>query len=255
MTEVSVADDVFDDSRCVRHDPVPFVDMSWQIAAVDADVRSGFDRVLASGAFVLGPEVDAFEKAYADYCGVKQCVTVANGTDAIELALRAAGLGFGDEVIIPANTFVATAEAVVRAGATPVLVDCDRNYHLALEQVVDRIGPRTRAVIPVHLYGQLVDISPLADALPDRVMLIEDAAQSQGAILAGRRSGSLALAGATSFYPGKNLGAFGDAGAVTTDSDFVADRLRAMRNHGGTRRYRHQCWGSTPVWTVFRPWC
>lgn len=219
--------------------PIPLVDLGWQHRQVADEVRAGFERVFAATSFVLGPEVERFEQAYAHYTGVRHCIGVGNGTDAVELALRAAGIGRGDEVVIPANTFVATAEAVLRAGADLVLADCDEHYLLDPESVADRITARTRAVIPVHLYGQLAPMKAVADAVGDGVAVVEDAAQSQGATQDGRTSGSFGRAAATSFYPGKNLGAYGDAGAVTTDSDQVADRLRALRNHGGVRRYEH----------------
>jgi len=218
---------------------IPLVDLDLQHREIADEVRSGFDRVLAAKSFVLGPEVERFEQAYADYCGVRHCVGVANGTDAVELALRACGIGPGDEVLAPANTFVATAEAVLRAGARLVLADCDDSYLLDPDEVAARLTPRTRAVLPVHLYGQLAPMKALSDVVGPDVVLIEDAAQAQGATQDGRASGSFGRAAATSFYPGKNLGAYGDAGAVTTDSEEVADRLRALRNHGGVRRYEH----------------
>jgi dTDP-4-amino-4,6-dideoxygalactose transaminase len=218
---------------------IPLVDLDLQHREIADEVRSGFDRVLGAKSFVLGPEVERFEQAYADYCGVRHCVGVGNGTDAVELALRACGVGAGDEVIAPANTFVATAEAVLRAGARLVLADCDDSYLLDPDEVAGRLTIRTRAVLPVHLYGQLAPMKALSDVVGPDVALVEDAAQSQGATQDGRASGSLGRAAATSFYPGKNLGAYGDAGAVTTDSDEVAVRLRALRNHGGVRRYEH----------------
>jgi dTDP-4-amino-4,6-dideoxygalactose transaminase len=218
---------------------IPLVDLGLQHRRIADEVRAGFERVFADTSFILGPEAERFEQAYAAYCAVRHCVGVGNGTDAVELALRACGVGAGDEVVLPANTFVATAEAVLRAGATVVLADCDETYLLDPESVVAHVGPRTRAVIPVHLYGQLAPMKAIAGAAGEDVLVIEDAAQSQGATQGGRPAGSFGAAAATSFYPGKNLGAYGDAGAVTTDSDEVAARLRAMRNHGGVRRYEH----------------
>jgi dTDP-4-amino-4,6-dideoxygalactose transaminase len=222
---------------------VPFVDLGIQHRRIAEDVAAGFSRVLDTTAFILGPEAATFERAYAEYCGTRHCIGVGNGTDAIELALRAHGIVPGDEVIIPANTFVATAEAVARVGARPVLVDCDDDYLIDVDQVADRRTARTRAVIPVHLYGQMAPIKRLRDVLPQGTVVIEDAAQSQGALQDGTRSGAAGDAAATSFYPGKNLGAYGDAGAVTTDDDAVADRLRALRNHGGIRKYEHDVVG------------
>jgi dTDP-4-amino-4,6-dideoxygalactose transaminase len=220
---------------------IPLVDLKAQHRQIADEVLAGFARVCDATAFILGEDVEAFERRFADFCGVRHCVGVANGTDALELALRAVGLGAGDEVILPANTFVATAEAVVRAGATPVLVDCEPRYHLIdVAQVADRIGPRTKAVMPVHLYGQIAPMEQLAEVLAGSdVVLIEDAAQAQGAKRHGRLAGSFGIAAGTSFYPGKNLGAYGDAGAVVTDSDEVAQHLRALRNHGGRAKYEH----------------
>jgi dTDP-4-amino-4,6-dideoxygalactose transaminase len=222
-----------------RPAPIPLVDLGLQHRRIADEVRAGFDRVFATTSFILGPEAERFEGEFADYCGVVHCVGVGNGTDAIELALRAHGIGAGDEVILPANTFVATAEAVVRAGATPILVDCDEDFLVDVEAVSAAVTSRTRAMIPVHLYGQLAPMKELSDLLPSDVLVIEDAAQAQGAAHAGRRAGSFGNAAATSFYPGKNLGAYGDAGAVLTDDDEVAERLRRLRSHGGVRKYEH----------------
>lgn len=223
--------------------PIPLVDLGIQHREVEAEVRAGFDRVFSATSFVLGPEAERFEREFADYCGVGHCVGVGNGTDAIELALLAAGVRAGDEVLLPVNTFVATAEAVVRSGATPVLVDCDEHYLMDAESVADRVTERTKAMVPVHLYGQVAPMKALAAAVGEEVVVVEDAAQSQGATQDGRTAGSFGLAAATSFYPGKNLGAYGDAGAVLTDSAEVAGALRALRNHGGTRRYEHARFG------------
>lgn len=223
----------------VISDRIPLVDLAPQHDCIVDEVRAGFDRVLATMSFALGPEVAAFERAYADFCGVRQCVGVGNGTDAIELALRAVEVGPGDEVITAANTFVATAEAIVRTGATLVLADCDDQFLLDPAAAVAAVTDRTKAIVPVHLYGQMAPAEPYATLLAGGIHLIEDAAQSQGAVRDGRRSGSVGVAAATSFYPGKNLGAYGDAGAVTTNDDAIAERLRALRNHGGTRKYEH----------------
>lgn len=220
------------------NEPIPLVDLGIQHDRVADEVRAGFDRVLAGRAFVLGPEVERFEQAYADYCGTGHCVGVANGTDAVELALRAVGVGPGDEVVTAANTFVATAEAIVRTGATLVLADCDEDFLLDPEAAAAAVTGRTKAIVPVHLYGQPAPMERYAAAARG-IPLVEDAAQSHGATRHGRRSGSLGVAGATSFYPGKNLGAYGDAGAITTDDAGVAERLRALRSHGGTRKYEH----------------
>lgn len=221
--------------------PVPLVDLSWQHAQVAAEVAAGFDEVLGSGAYVGGAHVAAFEQEYARFVGVAGCVGVGNGTDAIELALRALDVGQGDEVLLPANTFVATAEAVVRAGAVPVLVDVDPD-HLLIDPdaVAAAVTGATRAVLPVHLYGQTAPVERLEPLLAAHgLLLVEDAAQSQGATRHGRSAGSFGAAAATSFYPGKNLGAYGDAGAVLTDDPEVAHRVRLLSNHGSEIKYRH----------------
>jgi dTDP-4-amino-4,6-dideoxygalactose transaminase len=219
--------------------PIPLVDLGLQRDRIADDVKAGFDRVMQNTSFILGPEADTFERAYAAYCGTGHCVGVGNGTDAIELALRALRIGPGDEVITVANTFIATAEAILRTGAELVLVDCDENFLIDADEVAAAVGPRTKAIVPVHLYGQLAPMRPLLEIAGDRIHVIEDAAQSQGATQDGKRSGSIGIAAATSFYPGKNLGAYGDAGAVTTGDDEVAGRLRELRNHGGVRKYEH----------------
>jgi dTDP-4-amino-4,6-dideoxygalactose transaminase len=220
---------------------VPFVDLAAQHLEIDAEVRAGFDRVLSATDFVQGAAVSAFEHEYADFSQVGHCVGVGNGTDAIELALRALGVGWGDEVVLPANTFVATAEAVVRAGATPVFADVDPEHLLLdVEQVAAAIGPRTRALLPVHLYGQQAAMEDLAVLAADHgLFLVEDAAQAQGALRHGKAPGRVGNVAATSFYPGKNLGAYGDAGAVVTDDAALADRVRRIANHGSARKYEH----------------
>ncbi|TDD82363.1 DegT/DnrJ/EryC1/StrS family aminotransferase [Actinomadura rubrisoli] len=218
---------------------VPFVDLAAAHAEVERHVRTGFDRVLAATAFVNGPEVAAFEREYAHFVGAGHCVGLANGTDALELALRALGVGPGKEVVLPANTFVATAEAVVRAGARPVLVDVDPDVLLIdPAAAAAAVGPSTGAIVPVHLYGRLADTGPLLELGPP---VLEDAAQSQGAVQDGR--GLFGAIAATSFYPGKNLGAYGDAGAVVTDSAELAGTVRLLRDHGSERKYHHEIVG------------
>jgi dTDP-4-amino-4,6-dideoxygalactose transaminase len=224
---------------------VPFVDLASQHAEIKDEVEAGIARVFAATSFVDGPPVADFEQQYAAFTGVGHCVGVGNGTDALELALRAAGVGPGGEVVLPANTFIATAEAVSRIGATPVVVDCDDDRLLIDPDLVGAaITDRTQAVIAVHLFGQLapmVRLKEICDAAG--VPLVEDAAQSQGARIAGRSAGGLSTVSATSFYPGKNLGAAGDAGAVTTDDDAVAAEVRRLRNHGSSVRYVHDVIG------------
>lgn len=232
-------------SATASADPVvPLVDLHLQHLVVAEAVREGFDRILADSSFVRGPDVARFEEAFAAYCGVRHAVGVGNGTDALELALLALDLRPGDEVLVPANTFVATAEAVVRAGARPVFVDCDDDYLIDVERAAEAVTPRTRAVMAVHLYGQCAPVERLASALGDGVRIVEDAAQAQGARRHGARAGSLGAVAGTSFYPGKNLGAYGDAGGVMTDDDDLAAAVRRLGNHGGLTAYRHDVVGT-----------
>jgi dTDP-4-amino-4,6-dideoxygalactose transaminase len=224
---------------------VPFVDLAAQHAEIADEVRPALESVFARTAFIGGPEVGAFEQEYARYTDVEHCIGVGNGTDALQLALSAIGVGPGDEVILPANTFIATAEAVSLVGATPVLVDVD-DEHLLIDpaQVERAITARTKAIIPVHLFGQTAfveQLEPLAEAAG--VPIVEDAAQSQGATRNGRAAGSLGRIAATSFYPGKNLGAAGDAGAVLTNDPELADRVRILGAHGSPRKYVHDVIG------------
>ena len=223
---------------------IPLVDLAAAHAEVAEEVEAGFKRVIAETAFVGGAEVAAFEQEYAAFSGLPHCVGVANGTDALELALRAVGVGPGAEVILPANTFVATAEAVARAGGRVVLVDCDpRTYLIDVEAALAAVTPATRAIAPVHLYGQLAPVEQLRAGLAGRdVAIVEDAAQCQGATRHGRGAGAGGIA-ATSFYPGKNLGAYGDAGAVVTASAQLATTVRTLGSHGGLTKYRHDLVG------------
>jgi dTDP-4-amino-4,6-dideoxygalactose transaminase len=220
---------------------VPFVDLAAQHAEIADEVRLGLDSVFERTAFIGGAEVDAFEREYAEYVGVRHCVGVANGTDALELALRALGVGAGAEVVLPANTFIATAEAVSAVGATPVLVDVDEEHLLIDPAAVERaISPRTRAIVPVHLFGQTAPVELLTGY---GVPVLEDAAQAQGARRSGRPAASLGRVAATSFYPGKNLGAAGDAGGVMTDDPAIAARVRVLAAHGSPSKYVHEVVG------------
>lgn len=219
---------------------VPMLDLGHQHRIIADEVAEGFADVLANTSYVLGPAVLEFERAYAQYLGAPHVIGVGNGTDALEMALLALGIGRGDEVIVPANTFVATAEAVVRVGAEVRLVDSGDDFLMDLDQLESALTPRTRAVIPVHLYGRVVDVERLRTVVGPEVAVIEDGAQSQGARLRGRAAGTLGDIAATSFYPGKNLGAYGDAGGVSTASDELADAVRQLRNHGGVDRYQHE---------------
>jgi dTDP-4-amino-4,6-dideoxygalactose transaminase len=224
---------------------IPFVDLKAQYRAIKEEVHQAIEQVLDQTCFILGPPLEAFEKAFAEFCAVKHCIGVASGTDAIHLILRAAGIGAGDEVIVPAMTFVATALGVTQAGATPVLVDVHRKDALMDAEQIDRaITPRTRAIVPVHLYGRCADMDAInAVAARQRLLVLEDAAQAHGATYKGRPAGSLSLAAAFSFYPAKNLGAYGDGGAITTNDDQLADRLRLLRNWGSKRKYHHEEFG------------
>lgn len=221
---------------------LPLVDLKAQHATIAAEVGAAMEAVLRDACFILGPPVERFEAAFAAFCGARHCVGVASGTDALHLAFRALGIGAGDEVIVPAFTFVASALGVSLAGASPVLVDVRRDDALIdPDRIEAAITPRTRAILPVHLYGRCADmrrINALADA--HGLIVVEDAAQAHGARCDGRPAGSLGLAAAFSFYPGKNLGAYGDAGAITTDDDALADRLRLLRNWGSRRKYHHE---------------
>jgi len=221
------------------------VDLGAQHSIVADEVAAGFARVFAKTSFILGEEVPRFEADFAAFSGVPHCVAVANGTDAIELLLRAMDIGSGDEVILPVNTFVATAVAVQRAGATPVFVDIDPEYHLIdARRVAEAITTRTKALLPVHLYGQLAPMEELrALALRAKLLLLEDAAQAHGARRRDRGVGQDSSGATSSFYPGKNLGAYGDGGAVLTTSAETAARLRALRNYGSEQKYEHPILG------------
>jgi dTDP-4-amino-4,6-dideoxygalactose transaminase len=224
---------------------VPLVDLVAAQEEVSAEVADGVLAILRSAAFIGGKAVTEFEDAYAAFAGVGHCVGVANGTDAVELALRVAGVHPGDEVVLPANTFVATAEAVSRIGARPVLVDVDP-VHLLIDPALVplAVGARTRAIVPVHLFGQVAPVEQLyrvAEACG--ASIVEDAAQSQGATRHGKPAGGLGLVSGTSFYPGKNLGAAGDAGAVLTDDADLARIIRMMAAHGSDRKYVHDIVG------------
>ena len=202
-------------------------------------------RVLQSGAFVMGREVAAFEAAFAEYTGARHCIAVSNGTAALHLALMACGLGAGDDVLVPANTFFATAEAVSNCGATPRFVDVDPvSYTIDPGRIEASLTHATRAIIPVHLYGQAADLDPIFEiASRHHLIVIEDAAQAHGSLYQGRHAGTLGRAGCFSFYPGKNLGAYGEGGAVVTDDALVARRVRQLRDHGSERKYTHEIVG------------
>lgn len=224
---------------------IPFLDLKRVNTSHEAGIRAAVDRVLGSGWYVLGQEVDAFEREFASYCETAHCVSVANGLDALHLILRAYGIGEGDEVLVPSNTFVATWLAVSQAGATPVPVEPDPLTHNINPSLVERlISPRTRAIMPVHLYGQPADMAPLLEvARKHNLRVIEDAAQAHGARYAGHRVGGIGDAAGFSFYPGKNLGALGDGGAITTNDSELAAKLRMLRNYGSSVKYHHEVAG------------
>jgi len=222
---------------------VPFIDLGAMTGDVRTQVSDAWLALLDSNRFIGGEAVDRFESQWAAYCGTAEAVGVANGTDAIQLTLRAMGIGEGDEVVVPTNSFVATAEAVVLAGARPRFADVDPATLLLTADCLDAaVTSRTRAVIVVHLYGQMADMDALCRAAQRAgIAIIEDAAQAHGATWRGRAAGSVGHAGCFSFYPGKNFGAFGDAGAVVTSDAALAARLRALRDHGraGGSHYQH----------------
>jgi dTDP-4-amino-4,6-dideoxygalactose transaminase len=224
---------------------IPFVDLQAQYRSIKGEVDAAIERVLESAAFVMGREVAAFERAFAAYTGARHCVCVTNGTAAIQLAVTACGLGAGDEVIVPANTFFATAEAVSNAGATPVFVDADPlSYTIDPTKIEAAITARTRAIMPVHLYGQAADLDSIFEiAARHHLIVIEDAAQAHGSLYKGRHVGALGRAGCFSFYPGKNLGAYGEGGAVVTNDAEIAHRVRLLRDHGSARKYHHEIIG------------
>jgi dTDP-4-amino-4,6-dideoxygalactose transaminase len=224
---------------------VPFVDLKAQYRVIKQEIDAAITGVVESAHFVLGPEVEAFESEFAAYLGVRHCIGVNSGTAAVQLALMAAGIGAGDEVIVPANSFFASAEAVSTAGATPVFVDADPvSYTIDVGQVEGAITDRTRAILPVHLYGQPADLDPVLEiAERHQLLVIEDAAQAHGAEYKGRRVGGFGQAGCFSFYPGKNLGAYGEAGAVVTNDEEIAKLARLLRDHGSARKYQHDLIG------------
>jgi dTDP-3-amino-3,4,6-trideoxy-alpha-D-glucose transaminase len=225
---------------------IPFLDARAGYLADRGELDAAYARVMDSGRWILGPELAAFEAEFAAYCGTTDAVGVANGLDALHLALAALGVGPGDEVIVPAHTFVATWIAVVQTGATPVAVEPAADGFLPAAEAIDAlIGPRTRAVIAVHLYGAVHGIEAIAAVCARRgVALVEDAAQAHGAARNGVRAGAHGRLGCFSFYPGKNLGAYGDGGAVVTSDASLAARVRALRNYGGVERYVHDAPGT-----------
>jgi dTDP-4-amino-4,6-dideoxygalactose transaminase len=224
---------------------IPFLDLkSIQLEQAD-ELQQAFKRVLESGWYILGEEVASFEREYAAYCGAQHCVGVANGLDAITLALRALGVSEGDEVIVPSNTYIATWLAVTQVGATPVPVEPDENsYNLDPARIEAAITDNTKVILPVHLYGLSADMSPILDLARRRnLKVVEDGAQAHGATYHGKRLGAHGDVVTWSFYPGKNLGALGDGGAITTDDPEIADKIRVMRNYGSRVKYQNEVIG------------
>lgn len=224
---------------------VPFLDLSAPYQELKSELDSAYQRVMESGWFIMGAEVEAFEREFAAYCGVKHCIGLGNGLEALHLILRAYGIGEGDEVIVPANTYIATWLAVSYSGAVPVPVEPDSHtYNLDPHLLEAAITRKTKAIMPVHLYGQPTEMDPILQVAEKyNLKVIEDAAQAHGALYKGRLSGSLAQAAGFSFYPGKNLGALGDAGAIVTNDDTLADQVRMLRNYGSKVKYYHDVKG------------
>ena len=221
---------------------IPLVDLKAQYEGIRDEVNAAMQQVLDETCFILGPPVEKFEQEFAAFCHAKHCISVASGTDALQLIYRGLGIGPGDEVIVPAFTFIATALGVTLAGATLVLVDVlAEDGLLDPDKIEAAITPRTKAICPVHLYGRCADMERIrAIAAAHGLSVVEDAAQAHGATQNGRRAGSLGTAAGFSFYPGKNLGAYGDGGAITTNDDDLADRLRLIRNWGSRKKYHHE---------------
>ena len=224
---------------------IPMVDLKEQYQSLKRDIDQGIEEVLAGCHFILGPNVQAFEAEAAEYLGVKHAVTCASGTDALHLALLANGIGPGDEVITPAFTFIATAEAIRYVGATPKFADIKPDtFNVDPSSVESLITEKTKAILPVHLFGQPADIAAIKQLCDERdLLLIEDCAQSFGAAIGGKMTGTFGEAGCFSFFPSKNLGCYGDGGMVTTNSDEIADTLKVYRNHGSRERYYHEVIG------------
>jgi dTDP-4-amino-4,6-dideoxygalactose transaminase len=218
---------------------VPLVDLAWQHAEIADELMVGIEEVMRATAFIQGPQVSRFEQDFAEFCDVAHCVGVSSGTDALEMAVRGLGLGTNDVVIVPANSFIASTLGVIRAGVQVRLVDCHPDTYLIDVDSVERaMSPDVKAVMPVHLFGQAAPVEKLSEVIGD-AFIIEDAAQSQGALRHGRPAGSLGTIAATSFYPGKNIGAYGDAGAVLTNDEDLARHVRNLGNWGSPQKYHH----------------
>ena len=224
---------------------IPFVDLKAQYKVIETEVKGEINKVLQQTNFILGKPVEKFEEAFAQFCNVKYAVGVASGTDALHLALKVLDIGAGDEVITAANTFIATTLAISYTEAKPVLVDIDPDtYNIDLEKIEEKITPNTKAIIPVHLYGRVVEMDKLLSlANKYNLKVVEDAAQAHGVTYGGRKAGSFGIAGCFSFYPGKNLGAYGDGGAVVTSDEKLYQKLKMLRNYGSPKKYYHDTIG------------
>lgn len=227
------------------NEPIPFVDLKIQYQPLKDQIQAAWDEALGSMRLFLGPNVQGFEKEFGAYLGVSDAIGVSDGTTALHLALRACGIGPGDEVITVSHTFIATAEAILLAGARPVFVDVDPvTYTMDASQIEERITPKTRAILPVHLYGQCADMDAILEiAGRHGLAVIEDACQAHGASYKGRKAGSMGTLAAFSFYFSKNLGAYGEGGMVTTNDPALAHKVRMMRDHGSEKRYYHEMLG------------
>lgn len=224
---------------------VPFLDLKAGYLEIQSEIDTAIRRVLESGWYILGGEVDAFEQEYADYCETKYCVGLANGLDALNLSLLALGIGKGDEVIVPSNTYIATWLAVSQCGATPIPVEPNiHTYNIDPDRIEAAITSRTKVILPVHLYGQPADLDPILDiAKKHGLKVLEDGAQAHGARYKTKRLGAHGDVVAWSFYPGKNLGAYGDGGAITTNNPEIADKIRVLRNYGSRVKYKNEVRG------------
>lgn len=220
---------------------IPLVDLKKNYFSLEKEINAAIKKVLNSGSFILGQEVDIFEQQFANFCSTKYCVGVDSGISALELGMLALGIGPGDEVITPVNSFIASSSAISFTGAKPVWADVDpQTYNIDVAKIKQKITKRTRAIMPVHLYGQPADMDQILEiAKKHNLFVIEDACQAHGAIYKGKKVGSIGNFGAFSFYPGKNLGAFGDGGAITTNDEKLAQKLKMMRNYGQKKKYNH----------------
>ncbi|MGB7295408.1 MAG: DegT/DnrJ/EryC1/StrS family aminotransferase, partial [Candidatus Aminicenantales bacterium] len=224
---------------------IPFVDLKAQYQALKGEIDAAIQSVIDKAAFVGGPHVQEFEIGFADKYGVKHCISCANGTDAIYITLKALGIGPGDEVITVANSWISTSETISQTGARPVFVDIDPDYyHIDSQKIEEKISSKTKAVIPVHLFGQPACIEEIKTICKKhRLLLIEDCAQAHFATYKSQKVGTFGIAGTFSFYPGKNLGAYGDAGSIITDDDHLAEHARMFANHGSLRKHQHNMEG------------